>query len=224
MEKDIKDYREKELKNYVIGNILLILIGTGILGNLITAIGKENIWDAIDALIGSGVISALIYIYVFLIDCIVPGDVKNWIIWPKAGLPGNRVFSEIMQNNKDKRFTTQVVQRKYAGVYEEISESDSAMRKRIENSAWYAAYQRNEKSAQVFVSNRDWLLCRDMFVMTVWIIIGYIFALCFMRKSSPCWMNVVFLVELAATWAAAKIKSKRFVYNVIAKDLYSGER
>ena len=145
MEKDIKDYREKELKNYVIGNILLILIGTGILGNLITAIGKENIWDAIDALIGSGVISALIYIYVFLIDCIVPGDVKNWIIWPKAGLPGNRVFSEIMQNNKDKRFTTQVVQRKYAGVYEEISESDSAMRKRIENSAWYAAYQRNEK-------------------------------------------------------------------------------
>ena len=39
---DIKDYRNNELKNYVIGNILLVLYFSGILDNLFTSDINSN--------------------------------------------------------------------------------------------------------------------------------------------------------------------------------------
>ena len=69
--KDIKDYREKELKNYVVGNILLILLVTGKLQEVI-AWGSENSFDIWGTIIESVVLSSIIYIYVFIIISIMP--------------------------------------------------------------------------------------------------------------------------------------------------------
>lgn len=219
MEKDIKDYREKELKSYVIGNIILMLIGGGFVEAIITAIGTEDLWDTFGVILGSGVVSSLVYIYSYLVDALVPGEFKNMIIWWNKDLPGSRVFSEIKSNNKDMRFTTQTVLKKYEIVYKEIEDKPNDERKRIENSAWYGAYQRNENSAQVFISNRDWLLCRDMCVMTLWVIMGSILVFLFLKRSMPSWLVAALLLELIVTWKAARVKSERYVYNVIAKDV-----
>lgn len=61
---DIKDYRNNELKNYVIGNILLVLYFSGIFDNLFTLDinSNLNIWKT---LIESALVSSIIYIYVF---------------------------------------------------------------------------------------------------------------------------------------------------------------
>lgn len=224
MEKDIKDYREKELKSYVIGNIILALIGVGFIDSIVTAIGKEDFWNAGGVIVSSGIVSSLTYIYTYIVDALVPGDAKNTIIWWKSGVPGNRVFSQIKQNNKDKRFTAQEVLEKYAAVYKSIEEAEKSEKKSVENSAWYGAYQRNEKSAQVFVSNRDWLLCRDMCVMTLWIIAGCLLMFWLLKKALPCWLVAVLVTELIGTWGAARVKSKRFVYNVIAKDVHNNHK
>ena len=46
---DIKDYRNNELKNYVIGNILLVLYFSGIFDNLFTLDinSNLNIWKTL---------------------------------------------------------------------------------------------------------------------------------------------------------------------------------
>lgn len=64
---DIKDYRNNELKNYVIGNILLVLYFSGIFDNLFTLDinSNLNIWKT---LIESALVSSIIYIYVFLLE------------------------------------------------------------------------------------------------------------------------------------------------------------
>ena len=56
---DIKDYRNNELKNYVIGNILLVLYFSSIFDNLFTLDinSNLNIWKT---LIESALVSSII--------------------------------------------------------------------------------------------------------------------------------------------------------------------
>lgn len=226
MEKNIKDYREKELRNYIIANILLILIGTRKIDSIVSAISEKNVWEAVEVFVGSGVISILVYAYVYIIDCLIPGEIKNSIIWKIKGMPGTRVFSEIRQNNKDWRFSKEIVFEKYSKVYKDIDKAEGGEKNKIENSAWYGAYQRTEKYASVYVSNRDWLLCRDMCVMTIWILLGFITISIILK--TICSLRFIFLIifiliEGLATWFAARNKGNRYVYNVIAKDVYHKE-
>lgn len=41
MERNLKDYREKELKMYVMGNILIILVGTGMIKDIALLMGEK---------------------------------------------------------------------------------------------------------------------------------------------------------------------------------------
>lgn len=102
---DIKDYRNNELKNYVIGNILLVLYFSSIFDNLFTLDinSNLNIWKT---LIESALVSSIIYIYVFLLDSLIPGDIKQKVAYFHIGkLPGYTIFTKMKQNNKDDRFT-----------------------------------------------------------------------------------------------------------------------
>ena len=54
--KDLKDYREKELKSYVIGNILIALLLTDMLEQVV-GMEASMAFEACKALIGSAVIS-----------------------------------------------------------------------------------------------------------------------------------------------------------------------
>ena len=62
---NIKDYREKELKNYVIGNVLFFLVFSGKIQKIIEfgINNSVNIWGTI---IESALLSSIIYIYIFL--------------------------------------------------------------------------------------------------------------------------------------------------------------
>lgn len=42
MERNLKDYREKELKMYVMGNILIILVGTGMIKDIALLMGEKK--------------------------------------------------------------------------------------------------------------------------------------------------------------------------------------
>lgn len=62
---DIKDYRNNELKNYVIGNILLVLYFSSIFDNLFTLDinSNLNIWKT---LIESALVSSIIYMNILV--------------------------------------------------------------------------------------------------------------------------------------------------------------
>ena len=80
MEKDIKDYRGKELKSYVIANFLAILYGTGFLYKIAELIGGNRDLSLIASSATFAVLTAVIYIFVFLADALVPSEVKDVMI------------------------------------------------------------------------------------------------------------------------------------------------
>ena len=57
-------------------------------------------------------------------------------------------------------------------------------------------------------------------MMTLWILVGMILTFCVCKVSIPCWLMMVMIIELIVTWLAARVKSERYVYNVIARDVH----
>ena len=96
MDSDLKNYREKELKSFVLGNILLILMETGIVDNIVQLMSSSDLWKAAAELFESSIISSIIYIFVFCFDSILQGRLKDKVIWPIKGLPGNTIFLDIV--------------------------------------------------------------------------------------------------------------------------------
>lgn len=118
--RNIKNYREKELKSYVIGNILVMLLLSGSLDTYI--LGSINeIADGISALVQILVSSSIMYIFVFLLDSFIPGTLKFKIAYfPFGRQAGYTIFTDMKDNLKDDRFAREDVLDKYHSIYEKM--------------------------------------------------------------------------------------------------------
>lgn len=225
MDKNIKDYREKELKYYVIVNSVIILCSFEIIIDLVNNVVNNNanitFWNIFNFGFGTIVFTAVFYIVVLFLDSLIAGMYKMKLIWFYKGMPGERIFSEIRDTDSDVRFTKKQVKNLYASVYALIDTiTDNSERRKIENDIWYNIFKKHEFEQQVFVSHKDFLLFRDMNAITIWLIICFIgMRLCFGGKIF-CLTLLVLFVELLVTWYIARVKGSRFVYNVIAADIH----
>ena len=78
-------------------------------------------------------------------------------------LPGEYIFTEIKAKNKDIRFTTEEALQRFSAIYSNIP--TNAREKRIyENSQWYKIYSKYREKPVIFISNRNYLLMRDIYV------------------------------------------------------------
>ncbi|MDE6432632.1 MAG: hypothetical protein K2L07_00210 [Lachnospiraceae bacterium] len=225
MDNNLKDYREKELKNYIIGNALIIVALSGtfdVLSNLarMNEVTNNAFSTLVAELISAGILSSILYTYVFIFDSIIPGNLKDIICNLHRPLPGEVIFEEMKKKVNDKRFTKEQVSEKYADVYEKLENLTKKEKRKASNSVWYAVYRKHENETKVFISNRDYLLCRDLCISTLYIGLMY-FVLC---KFSIIAFNreivTMLIIELIATNIAMRSKQKRFVYNVIATDIH----
>jgi hypothetical protein len=222
--KDIKDYRNNELKNYVIGNILLVLLLSGIFNELLS---KElgDIIDIINLVIQSTLLSSIIYIYVFLFDSIIPGKTKQMIAYGGLGnLPGYTIFSDMKKKLKDDRFTSEDVMIKYKSIYDQMP-LDKKAKENYENAHWYRLYQKYQDKNKVYTANRDFLLCRDITIITLFLI-GMYMAGVFLLNIFEFSIKIVAIMicELVIADIAMRGKASRLAYNVIAEDIYSNDR
>ena len=214
---NIKDYREKELKNYVIGNVLFFLVFSGKIQKIIEfgINNSVNIWGTI---IESALLSSIIYIYIFLMDALIAGNHKFKICYfPIEKMPGYTIFSDMKKKVNDDRFLQEDVLVKYKHVYDNMPMKN---RDKFENANWYKIYDECKDEAKVFTANRDYLLCRDMNIITIWLLVAYIIAVFLMKILVFSWNVILFLVlEYIATNIAMRVKGKRLAYNVIAVDI-----
>ena len=219
---NLKDYRENELKQYVVANALIFLLVHG----FIDFANTENIKlvQGVVSLLGTTLLASIIYIFTILFDSVVDDKIKNRITSLYfMKLPGEYIFTEIKNKNKDIRFTTDMALQKYSHIYSAIPINLNE-RKKYENSQWYKIYNQYREAPMVFMSNRDYLLMRDMYVSTMVILVLY-FTSCFFFK----WLTyekrfIIYLFGvLIITNVATHIKAKRFVYNVIALDISKEE-
>lgn len=216
---DIKDYRNNELKNYVIGNILLVLYFSGIFDNLFTLDinSNLNIWKT---LIESALVSSIIYIYVFLLDSLIPGDIKQKVAYFHIGkLPGYTIFTKMKQNNKDDRFTHADIVKKYASIYSNMPVGKKEKGK-YENAQWYKIYNNYKNENKILIANRDFLLSRDLTIITIMLIIIYFILIGLKIIVFSKTIVTVMLIELIVSNISMRGKATRLAYNVISEDIY----
>lgn len=216
---NLKDYRNNELKSYVIGNILLILHLSGAFSGMISV--ETGISEALSTVLESAVFSSIIYIYVFFLDSILPGDYKQKIAFlPSGKLPGYTIFSKMKEDLKDDRFTLDDVMKKYGEVYQNMPE-DTQKKEQYENAQWFKIYRSHQDESKIFTANRDFLLCRDITVITLDMMVIYLactFVFGFFPFSSR--MIFVFLGEMVVADIAMRGKANRLAYNVISVDVH----
>lgn len=219
---NLKDYRENELKQYVIANALVFLLVHG----FIDFANADNIKlvQRIVSLLGTTLLASIIYIFTILVDSVIDDKIKNKIVnLYFMKLPGEYIFTEIKNKNKDIRFTTDKALQKYSHIYSEIP-INLDERKKYENSQWYKIYNQYREAPMVFMSNRNYLLMRDMYISTMVILVLYFIACFFFKWLTYEKLFIIYLLGiLIITNVATHIKAKRFVYNVIALDISKEE-
>lgn len=221
---NIKDYRDKELKSYVIGiNLLLVLFNYNYLFEV--DFSKENldviiqIESVVLPLLEAIAVSSVVGVFVFILDSLYNTSIKEAITLAKFfKKPGMTIFTEIKQGKiNDYRINLEKAATKYKNIIENIPTGDSKYN--YENSEWYKIYNKHESSEKILVSQRDYLLCRDMCTATVTeaiiIIVGMIMGLV-----PKAWsIFIVLLIMYILTLIATHNKADRFCKNVIAQDL-----
>lgn len=222
MQSHMKEYRKNELKYYVIGNILILLLMEGMFDGLMAKVSNDAV-DIIETLLGSAINGSIVYIYTFLLDSFMPSKAKDAIAYFPTGRPGDYIFTEIEQRCPDARFTKQQVHNKYSDVYKRIyslqANDEKEELRKYQNSEWYKIYKKNQDDESVYTSQHDFLLIRDMGSMTIMIVALYIAMVVLGLISFDGRVVAFFIVEFLLSNFATKNKAKRFVYNVIATDL-----
>lgn len=216
---DIKDYRDNELKNYVIGNILLVLYFSGMFDKIFSqdVNSNLNIWGTV---IESALISSIIYIYVFLLDSMIPGDIKQKIAYFHIGkLPGYTIFTKMKEGEKDDRFTQVDVMKKYSQIYTNMPENKKE-REKYENAQWYKMYKDCRNENKILIANRDFLLCRDITIFTMMLLILYFILTSLKIIVFSKIIVIIMVVELIVSNISMRGKARRLAYNVISEDIY----
>ena len=214
--KDIKDYRSKELTAYVLGISLIIMYIEGIwsFNNL-----NLEMLQLFSTIINSLLSTSIMIIFVIIADSVIANKVKERIVFWQKSMPGTTVFSDIKNEKiKDDRFTREAVLYQYSEIYDKLSGiSSEKERKKLENAVWYGIYKKHKTEKMIEVSNRDYLLCRDLTSVNIIILIMYLGLSVVLQMFTLKWKAIVFLAFMyIISMIAARIKAQRFVLNVNA--------
>lgn len=212
----MKSYRDKELKNYIIANVLVyILLNNNVVGTLSVEFVSSLQFFA--ELLNLAVVSSSIYIFAFVLDSVYSGDFKRKLVYIATPEPGQVIFDKILKNNT--RFSTKDAKGCYKEIYKLMPSKKNEIRV-YQNQNWYRIYHKYKSVEMVSVAAKDFRLCRDMFISTLNILIIYI-VLCFIADSvSFSWYYLGFLfIMLIISNIAARNKGRKWVYNVIAHDI-----
>lgn len=218
----MKDYRDKEMKNLMYILFFLFLIWCTPILEHIKATEAQSNYGVLASVLESTVISGILSCATLLCDCLVSSSLKDRLVGlffiPRAG---ETVFSRIKSCKlKDNRF--QILDA--ATVYEDIIQNlpaDKEVRRSYENKNWYGIYQKYQEKGQVVQCQKDYLMCRDLYIEVLSFLAMYILSLIifpsivvFSKKFSV----LVILLAVAFNYCT-HLKMNRFVNTVIAVDL-----
>jgi hypothetical protein len=212
--KNLKNYRDKELRYFIIANIAVLLL----LSDFFHFSQFEiQIIEIISKFIKISIISSIIYVLTFVVDSLFSSELKILLIGGHS--PGEKIFSKIQNGTFDKRFNCEEAQKIYSKIFE-LLPKEKKDKFVYENAEWYKIYNKYRDVKMIMVSNRDFLLCRDIYFSTIVNIIIYL-GLTFVFKTIVFdWRYIGYLaVILILSNFGTRNKSSRFVSNVIALDI-----
>ena len=120
---NIKDYRDKELKSYVIGiNLLLVLINYNFLFDVNSSIENLDVIIQIESVVlpflEAIAVSSVVGVFVFILDSLYNTRIKETIILTKIfKKPGMTIFTRIKQGKiADYRINLEKATLKYKNI------------------------------------------------------------------------------------------------------------
>ena len=162
-------------------------------------------------------VSSCAYILTFIFDSILPPIFKVKLIFWWKKQPSCTIFTDMLKNLQDNRFTLSTVLEKYNDIYVII---DNLPKGIDQTPYWYSIYERNRSNPIVFGSNRDYLLLRDMHAQMVMLMVVYVALVLvtgLMDFSEPFIFYILFMI--GALNVGARVQGKRVVYNVLSVDI-----
>jgi len=221
--KDVKDYRERELPLFVIANVLIFLI----IHRLIKVDPNDILGSTkvLSDVFVSAVFSAIAYGFILVVECLFTSGLKEKLVYLFGvfSLPGCTIFSRIKEKDRDNRFSYQTLEKRYEKIYKDLPAEEMA-RLRYENEHWYAIYSKHRDVQMIRISQRDYLLCRDIYISTL-VMIGMYVIVLLSKAVDFNYQYLLFLILMAViTNIGANCKAARFAYNVIAYDLNEPQR
>lgn len=212
--KNLKEYRDNELKWFLLANILIMILCSDVFtfGNTIEA------WvTGISSILNVTVFSSAIYILTFVFDSVVPSRLKVKLVFLWKKQPSCTIFSDMERKFEDNRFTLDEAKKEYAEIYKIIKNKPKSF---DQTPYWYEIYNRHRDNTIVFGSNRDYLLLRDMHAQTIMLLLAYVFL---SHMSDIITFSLVYFSYLAfitlALNIAARVQGKRLMYNVFSIDI-----
>jgi len=215
---NLKDYRDRELSLYIIANVLIFLIVHRFIRVDLTDIPAAT--KVLADVFSSVVFSAIAFGFILVVECLFTSEFKENLLYlfGLLKMPGSTIFSKIKNKDSDVRFSYQTLKEKYPELYEDLP-ADKKARLRYENEHWYSIYSQCRETSMIYYSQRDWLLCRDIFISTFLMIIMYaIVSILHFATFNPHYTTFL-IILLVITAIGANRKAVRFAFNVIAYDL-----
>ncbi len=219
----MKDYREKEMKYLLITYVLLFLFWcTGIFEEVSNTIDKD--WSAILSAIEGVIISGVLSLITFIADSLFSSGHKDKLVGlffiPRSGCT---IFTRILNSKiDDDRFTISEAKEQYAHI---IANLPSVKKEKFayENSQWYKIYYQYQDKGSIVQAQKDYLLCRDLFIETIIFIVLYLISILVFNKIVLFSKEfIITLILMAAiTNIATHKKMNRFANNVISTDIAS---
>lgn len=213
----LKTYRNNELKWFLVANVLFMMLTTKLF-----TFNEENLLNQavanIERIISISIFSTTVYVFTFIIDSIIPANLKVFLVFLWKKKPSATIFSQILNNCKDDRFNIEKAKTKYKGIYDKIKKEKQFSKD--QTPLWYEIYNKYRDNPIVYGSNRDYLLLRDLHSQVIVLIIIYIM-LIFTTRIIPFSINylIYLFVILVLLNVGARIQGNRMVYTVIALDL-----
>ncbi len=142
---DLKEYRKKELKDFVLVNLIIILYFSNMLNPILESIENQEevfrILEVAQTVFLNAIVAAVVYIYVFIFDSLIAGDIKFKVAYlGNKGLLGETIFSDIRSKKiGDKRFTLESFLELYADFFDNLdgdTYKDVGDKRRYENAYW----------------------------------------------------------------------------------------
>lgn len=206
--KTIKTQNRKWLISYLIFNILIFALFSGIL-----ALSLKDIEKLITQLKSpDGLFLLIAFPLTIVLEGILRPDIKAMLIFIriKNPLPGCRAFSEIAP--KDPRIDVNKLRKTFPGGLPSEPEE--------QNREWYQLYRKHEIKPTVNDAHRAFLLTRDLAALTAIMIPVTIIAHAIWNTSTlKIVYHCLFLIGiLVLTMLASRNYGKRFVANVIVEE------
>jgi len=213
----MKDYREKELKWYVLAYLFLMI---GINNSELIASDSDNWFGSIEKLLTSSLLVGVICTLAFVFDCLYTAELKDLMLCLGFNtLPGKTIFSHISKSKiNDMRLDVKKAQEKYKDIISNLP-SDKNERKKYENINWYNLSRIHEDDPRVKTAHRDYLLSRDLYTTTITMLVLTSAGMGF--EIIPfSWIPICYLMAmLIFTNIATHFRAHRFVNSVIVVDM-----